>query len=417
MRQKTSMNHQVIQPIIRQHAANAAFYWLQKEESRFSPLVKSADLRQFNQYIDANLEGLHVAGDDGWEESYAALRRWHSQGEAFVCGFLANQCQNPAWMKATWSYVSKYADTTLNGYVSALSHSAKEHVYGTVNEFLLSSIPSEVQIALNICSQSKLHLSEDFLIKKLDNGNIQEKVAVLDYIRKLGLQSYLPALTVYFGSNELSVRFSAVSAACWLSSDKSMMINPLCLLIDDYLTLPPLRGIEGIRKNQQTEMLVRLLGQCCSELTYPFAFISGLPEYLQIIFYAHYANTKTLPLLLSLMEKVELSRIAFVAVSLITGIDIDDKEYLLPAKDEKLPEITSRLNVFGTGIGMPDIHKVTSMCQQYRNEERLFLGKSVTASWCNTNFSDGSQLVRWIASWHLFHLDKNTSPKDNLLNY
>ncbi|MCF3281611.1 hypothetical protein L1Z99_24570, partial [Escherichia coli] len=118
--------------------------------------------------------------------------------------------------------------------VSALSHSAKEHVYGTVNEFLLSSIPSEVQIALNICSQSKLHLSEDFLIKKLDNGNIQEKVAVLDYIRKLGLQSYLPALTVYFGSNELSVRFSAVSAACWLSSDKSMMINPLCLLIDDY---------------------------------------------------------------------------------------------------------------------------------------------------------------------------------------
>lgn len=141
------------------------------------------------------------------------------------------------------------------------------------------------------------------MIKKLDNGNIQEKVAVLDYIRKLGLQSYLPALTVYFGSNELSVRFSAVSAACWLSSDKSMMINPLCLLIDDYLTLPPLRGIEGIRKNQQTEMLVRLLGQCCSELTYPFAFISGLPEYLQIIFYAHYANTKTLPLLLSLMEK------------------------------------------------------------------------------------------------------------------
>lgn len=107
---------------------------------------------------------------------------------------------------------------------------------------------------------------------------------MLDYIRKLGLQSYLPALTVYFGSNELSVRFSAVSAACWLSSDKSMMINPLCLLIDDYLTLPPLRGIEGIRKNQQTEMLVRLLGQCCSELTYPFAFISGLPEYLQIIF-------------------------------------------------------------------------------------------------------------------------------------
>ena len=33
------------------------------------------------------------------------------------------------------------------------------------------------------------------------------------------------------------------------------------------------------------------------------------------------------------MEKEELSSIAFVAVSLITGIDIDDKEYLLPAKD------------------------------------------------------------------------------------
>ncbi|EDP9826617.1 hypothetical protein QE94_004479 [Salmonella enterica subsp. enterica] len=34
------MDHLVIQPLVRQHAANAAFYWHQKEESRFSPLVK-----------------------------------------------------------------------------------------------------------------------------------------------------------------------------------------------------------------------------------------------------------------------------------------------------------------------------------------------------------------------------------------
>ncbi|MGJ7724384.1 hypothetical protein ACSF7A_22845 [Escherichia coli] len=160
------MNHQVIQPIIRQHAANAAFYWLQKEESRFSPLVKSADLRQFNQYIDANLEGLHVAGDDGWEESYAGTETLALSGRSVCLRFSGESVSESCLDESNLVVCIKYADTTLNGYVSALSHSAKEHVYGTVNEFLLSSIPSRGSDSIKYLFSEQITLIRRFFDKK-----------------------------------------------------------------------------------------------------------------------------------------------------------------------------------------------------------------------------------------------------------
>lgn len=408
------MDYSVIQPIIRQHAANAAFYWYQKEESRFSPLIKGYDLRQFSHYINANLNGLQIAGESGWTESYIALKRWHSQGEAFVCGVLANQCQNPDWMMAVRKYVYKYPHTTLDGYIAALSFSPGRHVIEIIDELLSSSAFLDVQIALDICAKLKKTLPDDLILSKLQSNNTGESISICNYIRCLGLQKFSHELKKYFEWNELSVRFAGLHAACWLSSDKASLISPLCLLINDYLSIPPFKGLDGLKQSKQLEILIRLLGQCSSQNYFPSDFISTLPEYLQVIFYAHYSDADKLPLLISLMAKEELSRIAFVAISLITGIDIDDTEYLLPSQNKRVLEISSRLNSFDTGIGRPDLDKVTSVCHQYIGCGKLLRGKKITTSWCNTNFTDESQLVRWISAWHLFCLNKKTSPLDNL---
>ncbi|EJM7591429.1 hypothetical protein [Citrobacter freundii] len=117
------------------------------------------------------------------------------------------------------------------------------------------------------------------------------------------------------------------------------------------------------------------------------------------------------------MEKEDLSRIAFVAVSLITGLDIDDTEYLLPTQDEKLPEISSRLNVLRAGIGRPNIDKITSACSQYIGHGKLLRGKGITISWCNTNFNEESQLIKWIAAWHLFSFNNSIPPLDNVSDF
>lgn len=411
------MEHIVIQPLIRQHAANAAFYWHQKEESRFSPLVKNYDLRQFDEYINANLDGLRVAGESGWVESHLALKRWHSQGEAFVCGVLAHQYQNPDRMMAVREYVYKYPDMTLDGYIAALSFLSKDLIDAIVNELLSSPISLDTQIALSICARFKKKLPEDFILSKFQSGNAGESIAACNYIRCLGLQNFLPELKKYFVGSALSVRFAILQTACWLSSDKAILITPLCSLISDYLSLSSFKGLDGIKKNKQLEILLRLLGQCCSDFHVPSEFILKLPGHLQIIFYAHYADSGNLPNLLHLMEKEDLSRIAFVAVSLITGLDIDDTEYLLPTQDEKLPEISSRLNVLRAGIGRPNIDKITSACSQYIGHGKLLRGKGITISWCNTNFNEESQLIKWIAAWHLFSFNNSIPPLDNVSDF
>ena len=45
----------VIVPLICQHAADAAFYWQQVADSRFSILQSREDIKEFCHYLDAHL--------------------------------------------------------------------------------------------------------------------------------------------------------------------------------------------------------------------------------------------------------------------------------------------------------------------------------------------------------------------------
>ncbi len=72
----------IIPIIIEQHAEEAAFLWLLRDSAINDPHYSLKDLAHLDDRVEANIDGLCIAGDDGWEICKEALD-WEESGEIF----------------------------------------------------------------------------------------------------------------------------------------------------------------------------------------------------------------------------------------------------------------------------------------------------------------------------------------------
>ena len=57
----------VIPVVLSQHTEEAAFLWLLRNAAVHQPHYSLSDLAHHDGRIDAHLDGLRIAGDEGWE--------------------------------------------------------------------------------------------------------------------------------------------------------------------------------------------------------------------------------------------------------------------------------------------------------------------------------------------------------------
>ncbi|MET2526214.1 HEAT repeat domain-containing protein [Ralstonia pseudosolanacearum] len=111
----------IISPLVGRHAADAAFYWLQLDQSVASFQLTPARYQLFNSRLDAHLEGLAIAGAEGVRPAFAALERWKKPGEAFVCTWLVAQHPDEEVVATLAAYLENQPDVLLRGAISALA--------------------------------------------------------------------------------------------------------------------------------------------------------------------------------------------------------------------------------------------------------------------------------------------------------
>ncbi len=76
--------------LLEQHASEAAFLWVLRDRAVRSPRYDLAALKELDERLDAHLQGLLHAGDDGWQQCRDALQ-WHEPGEVFTASVVAVQ--------------------------------------------------------------------------------------------------------------------------------------------------------------------------------------------------------------------------------------------------------------------------------------------------------------------------------------
>lgn len=79
----------IIQHIVDQHAEEAAFLWLLRDQAVDAPHYDRHDLARLEERIRAHIDGLRVAGEAGWRTALAMLEANEEPGELFACSVLA----------------------------------------------------------------------------------------------------------------------------------------------------------------------------------------------------------------------------------------------------------------------------------------------------------------------------------------
>lgn len=115
----------VVAPIIRRHAADAAFYWQQLDVSLTEPGLRAQRLLHFARLLAAHLEGLTVAGPAALPAAREALAQWRKPGEAFAASYAALCAGDEGALHAVLGLIARAPDLLLRGLIGALTATPK----------------------------------------------------------------------------------------------------------------------------------------------------------------------------------------------------------------------------------------------------------------------------------------------------
>src|SRR5436190_10109516 len=107
-----------IPSILSRHAEEASFLWLLRANAVHQPHYSLKDRAKLDGRVDAHLDGLRIAGPDGWKVCEEELK-WEEAGEFFTAGVLAFESGDRTRI-AKLAELIEAAPLAANGLISAL---------------------------------------------------------------------------------------------------------------------------------------------------------------------------------------------------------------------------------------------------------------------------------------------------------
>jgi uncharacterized protein (TIGR02270 family) len=297
----------VIEHIVQQHAEEAAFLWLLRDNAVRAPHYNLKDLTKLDNRIEAHLDGLRIAADAGWELCRQALAAGEL-GEMFAASVLAFESglndriltvmqtvtDNPSLSRGLiaafgwldWRIVDRYACKFANVEVPTIRH------LGIAAYAIHRQDPGN---SLQAALQS-------------DTSPLWSRA--LKAAGELSRRDLLPLIEEGFSATEEDVRFHAFCSAALLGShsalpylqniaiSKSRYSESACVMAAHLMALPEAQAwFRELSSNENTRHLAALGIGAAGDLA-------------------------AIPWLISIMEIPPLARTAGEAFTMITGVDL-----------------------------------------------------------------------------------------------
>lgn len=329
---------EVIQPLVSRHAQDAAFYWQQSRSSLTSARVTFEKLTSFHSLLDANLEGLRVAGSVGVHTALKELKRWRSQGEAFVYGVLAIERYWDEDQEVPWDLFAQHADATLDGLSAALVWAHRDAVFARFEAWKWFDHPVAVSIALRARSLLALPVTREEISRYVEHESPWVREAACGLARRLDRRSSSDLLKGALADDSMDVRECAALGLIDLGLAEDIQPVLLQILQQRQQSHETLRGLSRKVSQERADLLARYLGHVvpCGDSTFP-AMLDSLPKHLCIPLIAHHGDCAYVPSLLELALDRTLSADVFVAMHVITGIDLSESDF--PTAREDVPDL------------------------------------------------------------------------------
>ncbi len=297
----------IIPVIVEQHAEEAAFNWLLRDAAVGDPHYSLNDLANLDDRVEANIDGLRIAGDEGWEICKEALAL-EEAGEVFTAAILAFESQNTDRIQAVLEAGSDDPELS-RGIVSALGWLPYLKAEKFIQSFLDSGSPMLRRIGI---SASAVHRKDPgtYLTDALSDTNLLLKARALRAAGELGRRDLLSHIKVLGSDEDKICRFSAIWSACLLGD------------VETISTLKSFTHSDFPYREEALKMVMRRM-----DISSALGWQKELSQNLGTIRSAQIGagvigDPVLIPWLIEQMSIPEHARIAGEAFTMITGVDI-----------------------------------------------------------------------------------------------
>lgn len=377
--------------ILEEHAEQAAFLWALRDAASIDVLYDLGDLCALDDRLEANIDGLRLAGDEGARTAQAALD--HADvGAAFTAAVLAVEIRDLPGIARVLDLAERNP-VLASGVKAALGWAPLEAFVSIVPGLLASFCPPGMQI-LGIAGCS-LHRTDpgpslDFA---LHSANPHLRAEALRAAGELGRVDLRPAVRDALRGEEDEVcRFTAAwTMALWGEPEAARVLSSLAE-----------RG--GPLAEQASAMVVRSMPQPAARTWVHGLARSGEGLRAALAGAAALGDAAMVPWLIEHMADPAASRFAAAAMTMITGVDFhrDKLEGKAPAgfsagpTDD--PDDDDVAMDPDESFPWPDTAAVPRWWSKkgsaFRSEQRYLVGRPIEPVWLEEVLRSGNQHAR-----------------------
>lgn len=386
----------VIKPIIEQHAEEAAFLWLLRDAAVHEPHYSLKALAHLDERVEAHIDGLRIAGVDGWQICAAALAL-EEPGELFVAAVLAFESDDGARIEEV-IHAGMSSKKRWRALVSATGW-LSENDYRRWTTALLSANSIEYRRLAVAASVVRRHDPGQALNDAIEDANSFHQASALRAVGELKRYDLLPQLRQRFSAEDGTCRFWAAWSA---------------LLLGDHSALKVIKqfvNADSAYREQALQIALRVMDSTRSQSW--LKDLATQPELLRHVLIATgvVGDPLYIPTLIKQMSKPEVARVAGAAFATITGVDLayDELESEWPEGFEAGPtEDVSDENVdmdADEDLPWPAQGLLQTWWDKNRHRfqpgERYLVGEPISQSHCNYLLKNGLQRQRYAAALEL----------------
>lgn len=377
----------VQQRVVREHASEAAWLWLQRERAVSSPHYRLTELAKLDARVTAHLRGLEVAGADGSAAALELLEHADA-GAVFVSAYLAFSASDASPIRHALQ-LAALNQACEQAVVSAIGWAEPDAVHGPLLRLAASRVPLYRRLALHGLASHRLPC-DALLTAALGDADPALRAAACETVGTLGFAALAPLLAQALSDPDASVQLAAAASALRFGH-----VSAAATLLEQALRQPepPRSAVEVAVRCGEPEWSRNVLRRLAAD-----------PARRRLAIWAAGAigDAATLPWLVKLTHQREYARLAGESVSMITGADL---RYLDLHRDP--PDESTELDEHSDDLHLvwPHPDALAAWCDRQTSSWRpglhLLCGASPTREVCARVLRHGTQRQRAAAAIEL----------------
>jgi uncharacterized protein (TIGR02270 family) len=381
----------IIPRIISQHAEEAAFLWLLRDRAVGASRYTLPELVRLDDRVEANIDGLRIAGEPGWEIVVDELKHAGS-GEVFLAAVLALESADNARFDLVMEKICAFP-VSARGFISAFGWVSHDVAAARLGGLLRSVDPILRSAGI---SASVIHgLDPGFALRDgfgSDEPELRRRAFAA--VGHLGRKDLIPAIAHGLRDGNPACRFWAAWSSAVLGD------------VTGAQTLRRMAEFEGPFREQAAAAAGRLLDHRAALGWHRELVLDPGGRRAAIAATGSIGDPALLPWLLEQTRDPGLARLAAYAVAMVTGLDIarDQLEAKPPeAAESDTPDSQDEAADPDEGLPWPDASALARSValRELRPGQRHLRGVPISASSLPAVLREGSQGQRTAAALEL----------------